>query len=40
MGLAVSYQIIVDNHKGEIECISELGKGSEFLISIPLRLNL
>ena len=38
MGLAVSYQIIVDNHNGEIECISELGKGSEFIISIPLRL--
>ncbi|MEM6755277.1 MAG: ATP-binding protein [Cyanobacteria bacterium P01_C01_bin.38] len=38
MGLAVSYQIIVDNHKGEIKCISELGKGSEFIISIPLRL--
>ena len=38
MGLAVSYQIIVDNHKGEIECISDLGKGSEFLILIPLRL--
>ncbi len=38
MGLAVSYQIIVDNHKGKIECISELGKGSEFIISIPLYL--
>lgn len=39
MGLAVSYQIIVDNHKGQIECISELGKGSEFMISIPLHLS-
>ena len=38
MGLAVSYQIIVDNHKGEIQCISEFGKGAEFVISIPLRL--
>ncbi len=40
MGLAVSYQIIVDNHKGEIECTSELGIGSEFIISIPFRLSL
>lgn len=39
MGLAVSYQIIVDNHNGEIECISELGTGSEFIISIPFSLN-
>ncbi len=39
MGLAVSYQIIVDNHNGEIECISKLGTGSEFIISIPFRLK-
>ena len=37
MGLAVSYQVIVDNHKGELYCISESGKGAEFIISIPLR---
>ena len=35
MGLAISYQIIVDNHKGELECISAEGKGAEFIISIP-----
>lgn len=40
MGLAVSYQIIVDNHKGELQYISESGKGTEFIISIPLHLNL
>lgn len=38
MGLAISYQIIVDNHKGELQCISEPRKGAEFIISIPLRL--
>ncbi len=37
MGLAVSYQVIVDRHKGELHCISESGKGAEFIISIPLR---
>ena len=40
MGLAVSYQIIVDNHQGELQYISELGKGTEFVISIPLSLSL
>ncbi|MEM9922593.1 MAG: ATP-binding protein [Cyanobacteria bacterium P01_D01_bin.50] len=39
MGLAVSYQIIVDNHKGEIQCISDYEKGAEFIISIPLHLT-
>ena len=39
MGLAVSYQIIVDNHQGEIKFISDSGKGAEFLIFIPLSLK-
>ncbi|MBV6624559.1 MAG: HAMP domain-containing histidine kinase [Rivularia sp. (in: Bacteria)] len=39
MGLALSYQIIVDNHKGEINCISELKKGSEFIIYIPVHIS-
>ncbi len=39
MGLAISYQIIVDNHQGELQCISEFGKGAEFIISIPLHLT-
>ena len=40
MGLALSYQIIVDNHRGELQCISDFGKGAEFIISIPLLINL
>lgn len=36
LGLSISYQIIVDKHKGKIECISEPGKGAEFLIEIPI----
>ncbi|BAY87085.1 two-component sensor histidine kinase [Calothrix parasitica NIES-267] len=40
MGLAVSYQIIVDNHQGELQYVSEVGKGTEFIISIPLCLSL
>ncbi len=37
MGLSISYQIITERHGGSIECISEFGEGSEFIISIPLR---
>ncbi len=35
LGLSISYQIIVDRHKGNIQCFSEVGKGTEFVISIP-----
>ncbi|WP_341528786.1 AAA family ATPase [Nostoc sp. UHCC 0302] len=37
LGLSISYQIIVEQHHGKIECISELGKGAEFVIEIPIR---
>ncbi|AFZ59747.1 GHKL domain-containing protein [Anabaena cylindrica FACHB-243] len=37
LGLSISYQIIVDKHKGKIEYVSEPGKGTEFLIEIPIR---
>jgi signal transduction histidine kinase len=38
-GLSISYQIITDKHKGQISCFSSLGKGTEFLIQIPIRQN-
>ncbi|MEG3896057.1 MULTISPECIES: ATP-binding protein [unclassified Microcoleus] len=37
LGLAVSYRIIVEQHKGELKCFSEPGKGTRFRIEIPLR---
>lgn len=37
MGLSISYQIIVERHKGELYCTSELGNGTEFTIRIPLQ---
>jgi len=36
MGLSISYQILVERHKGELYCTSELGKGTEFTIRIPI----
>ncbi|MDB9380467.1 sensor histidine kinase, partial [Nodularia sphaerocarpa] len=37
LGLAISYQIIVDKHGGSMECTSEIGKGTEFVIEIPIK---
>lgn len=37
LGLAISHQIIVDKHSGELIVTSEPGKGTTFLIKIPLK---
>ncbi|MDJ0772605.1 MAG: ATP-binding protein [Mastigocoleus sp. MO_167.B18] len=37
LGLSISYQIIVEKHAGSLKCQSELGKGTQFLIEIPLQ---
>ena len=36
LGLSVSYFIITENHKGQMEVISELGKGANFIIRLPV----
>ncbi|MGB6301415.1 MAG: response regulator [Rivularia sp. (in: cyanobacteria)] len=35
LGLSISYQIITENHGGNLQCFSSPGKGTEFLIQIP-----
>ncbi|WP_016951174.1 ATP-binding protein [Anabaena sp. PCC 7108] len=37
LGLSISYQIITEKHLGNLECISSPGKGTEFIITIPLH---
>jgi len=37
IGLSISYQIVVEKHKGVLKCLSEPGKGTEFLIEIPIQ---
>ncbi len=37
LGLSISYQIIVEKHGGTLHCQSELGRGTEFIIQIPLQ---
>lgn len=36
LGLSISYDIIVNKHQGEILLESELGKGSTFIIKLPM----
>ncbi|WP_442946918.1 hybrid sensor histidine kinase/response regulator [Nostoc sp. CMAA1605] len=36
LGLAISYQIIVDKHNGKIDCLSTPGKGTQFMITLPI----
>ena len=36
LGLSISYQIIVEQHQGQLSCVSQEGLGTEFMIKIPL----
>ncbi len=35
IGMSISHQIITEKHGGQIQCLSELGQGTEFIIQIP-----
>jgi two-component system, NtrC family, sensor kinase len=37
MGLSISYQIITEKHHGRLDCFSEVGQGSEFVLTIPVQ---
>jgi len=39
LGLAISYQIVVNQHHGQLECHSEPGKDTEFMVEIPVRYS-
>jgi signal transduction histidine kinase len=40
LGMSITYKIIVEQHQGELQCISAPGKGTAFLIQIPIHQNL
>ena len=37
LGLSISYQIIVEKHQGQLSCLSTPGKGTTFIIEIPIK---
>ncbi|MDZ8093783.1 MULTISPECIES: sensor histidine kinase [unclassified Nostoc] len=39
LGLSISYQIVVEKHCGQLQCISSVKEGTEFIITIPVELN-
>ena len=39
LGLSVSYYIICDEHGGSLEIESEVGKGSKFIIKLPIAVS-
>lgn len=39
LGLSISYKIVVDKHNGQLSCTSTIGKGTEFVIEIPIMIS-
>lgn len=37
LGLAISYQIMKNYHQGVLDCVTKLGKGTEFVLKIPVQ---
>ena len=37
LGMSISYQIVVEKHGGQLQCISAPGQGAEFLIYVPIE---
>jgi signal transduction histidine kinase len=37
LGFSISYQLISEKHHGSLECISQIGQGKKFAITIPLQ---
>jgi signal transduction histidine kinase len=37
LGLAISYAIVVHQHQGQIHCISSPGRGTSFVIELPVN---
>jgi PAS domain S-box-containing protein len=37
LGMSISYKIVVEQHRGQVQCISAPDRGAAFLIYIPIR---
>ncbi len=38
LGLAIAYQVITQRHKGTISCTSQVGQGTTFTLTLPIKL--
>ena len=38
LGLSTSYSIVVEKHRGKLNCVSTPGEGTEFVIELPIKL--
>ncbi len=36
LGLSISRQIVEEKHRGQLSCLSTLGKGTELIVQIPI----
>ena len=36
LGLSIAHNIVVEKHQGQIQCLSQEGKGTQFVVAIPL----
>ncbi|NEQ41736.1 MAG: GAF domain-containing protein [Okeania sp. SIO3I5] len=39
LGLSISYQIVTKQHGGKLQCISQVEKGTKFIIDIPIDIS-
>ncbi|MCD8489907.1 MAG: GAF domain-containing protein [Desertifilum sp.] len=37
LGLTISYQVVVNQHRGQLLCVSQLGNGTEMQVKIPVQ---
>ncbi|MEG4507801.1 GAF domain-containing sensor histidine kinase, partial [Microcoleus sp. F6_B4] len=39
LGLHIVYNLVTQKLKGEIECLSEVGRGTKFIIKLPMKID-
>ncbi|MGD1902487.1 MAG: ATP-binding protein [Geitlerinemataceae cyanobacterium] len=37
LGMAIVHEIVTQKHRGAIDCVSEVGRGTTFTLTLPLE---